>query len=117
MTNLSGHIVLLPEERLFEPMRKLILIVDALFTAVIAQTKGSERSDRPRRGSTVNIECAQFPTWVRVPLGGPILAIANNEAAVRVELTFHKAESSLTGKDRFAGNVLHKTLIRAGPHF
>jgi hypothetical protein len=109
MTYLSGRIMLLPEDRLFEPMRNLMVIVDALFTAVIAQKKGSGPSDRPGRGSGVDIECAQFPTWVRLPVGAPILAIARNEAAVSVELTFHKQESSLTNP--FEANVLHKTLM------
>jgi hypothetical protein len=111
MSYLAGRIILLPEDRLFEPMRNLMVIVDALFTAVIAQKKGAGPNDRPRRGSTVIIECAQFPTWVRLPLGGPILAIANNEAAVTVELTFHKQKSSPTGKDLLEVNPLHKTLM------
>jgi hypothetical protein len=100
MTYPSGKVTLVPQDRLFEPMKQLVLIVDALFTAVVVMKEGSGLGNKPKAGSSVNVECLRLPTNVRLPMGGPVLSIANNQAIGSLELEFHTVELRLHKQDK-----------------
>jgi hypothetical protein len=106
MTHLSGDVSLTSDQRLFEPMKHIILVIDAICTAVAVLSKGK---GKPSPGSLVNCcHARQFYLNVQLPLGSPIQTMVDNKEPTHIEVGFHpvgELAQGLTHETKFYPSV------------
>jgi hypothetical protein len=88
MTYLAGIRVLKPESRLFEPMCKIQLIVNAIGIGIMVVLIGKLETDPPIAQAT----CTQFPIIVRFPLLMVMQNIAKGEPVNEIGFQFAPKE-------------------------
>lgn len=85
------HAVLLPDNRLFQPMYSLSIIFDAIAIAMDMMLFGKIRSNM---GDFAEAACTQFPLVVRLPLLTPSIAISQNLTCSGIELNIVPSNGS-----------------------
>jgi hypothetical protein len=105
MTNLSGTVKLQPTHRLFESMRKLCVVVDALGIAVSFIRLNRVEA---KMGNYVACLSLQFPMEVRLASIAPVTSIAWDRPVSGVEIGFFDATKGPNYQNEITGtkNVL-----------
>ena len=70
----SGIRILKPGDRLFDPMSKVITVIDGLSIAIMAVQSGGHFAIK---GKCTTTRCSSFPLIVKLPLLMPMLAVVN----------------------------------------
>jgi hypothetical protein len=85
MTSLSGLLTIYPKDRLFEPIEKIALVIDALGTAFTVMQTGRVLA---KLGDYAGVEAKLFCMEVRIPLTVPLLAVVKNLNVDYIQIGF-----------------------------
>src|SRR5579863_1747923 len=86
VTHPSGTVKLTSQHRLFDTMRNLVFIVDALFTAVSAIKNGADWNGMAN--GLLPFKSTQFGVTVSLPVGALMPAIVNNKPVRTIWVAF-----------------------------
>src|SRR4029079_11522651 len=104
----SGKVMLYPADRLFDPIFKILLFVDAISIATQSVTLGRVTM---KRGDWAGCKAKQFDVEVLLPVLRPTLSAIRGPAATGIEIGFFSPTDrlnwpSIDGNSRFIADII-----------
>lgn len=109
----SGKVMLYPADRLFDPIFKILLFVDAISIATQSVTLGRVTM---KRGDWAGCKAKQFDVEVLLPVLRPTLSAIKGSAAAGIEIGFFSPTDRLNwtaidGSSRFIADIIKPTYV------
>jgi hypothetical protein len=109
----SGKVMLYPADRLFDPVFRILLFVDAIGIATQSVTLGRVTL---KRGDWAGCKAKQFDVEVLLPVLRPTLSAIKGSAAAGIEIGFFSPTDRLNwtaidGNSRFIVDIIKPTYI------